>query len=81
MTFVVSVVTSSFSSIAAAASSICMTPALLISTLSFGYSAMSRLATAEMLLGSSMSSSIHPIPGLALATSVRRSFRRPAMIT
>jgi len=42
-----------------------MTPALLISTFSFGYSAVSFVATAEMLSGSSIFSSTQAIPGFA----------------
>src|SRR3984957_15379135 len=81
MRFVVSVETKSCSSIADDASSTFMIPALLINTLSFGYSAVSFVATAEMLAGSSIFNSAHAIPGFALATSARRPLRRPAIIT
>ena len=70
-TLFVTVDSSVISSIAAEASSARMMPALLISTFSFGYSAISFLAAAAMLLGSSMFSSIDWIPGLDLITSAR----------
>jgi len=49
---VLTVETSRASSMTPAASSICMIPALLIRTLSFGYCAMSFFATEAMLFGS-----------------------------
>src|SRR6202167_5179123 len=58
-----------------------MMPALLMRTLRSGCSRISFCATALILSGSAMSSSIASIPGLAVTPASRWPLRRPDMIT
>src|SRR5471032_843878 len=78
---VVMVVTAMASSITWLALSICITPALLMSTFSDGKSAISLAVTAAMLAGSSTLSCTDFMPGLAWVTSSSSAARRPEMMT